>query len=59
MGIKRPDPYPLLFGPHVRSGGLLLFHDSPIAVIKQTIERAIHDGFNLVEVVNSLTVLRR
>jgi predicted O-methyltransferase YrrM len=52
------DDY-LLFSPHVRPGGLLLFHDSPIAVIKQTIERAIQDGFNLVEVVNSLTVLRR
>jgi MMP 1-O-methyltransferase len=48
-----------LWGPRVRSGGILAFHDSPIPVIAQAIRMAKADGFETVEVVNSLTVLRR
>lgn len=47
------------WAPHIVPGGWLLFHDSPIPAITRAIDQAVADGFELVEVVDSLTVLRR
>ena len=44
---------------HVRPGGYLCFHDSPIPDIGHAIAAAVDHGFELVERVESLTVLRR
>lgn len=48
-----------LWGRWVEPGGLLCFHDTDIPVISEAISLATVDGFDLVERVESLTVLRR
>lgn len=47
------------WAPLVVPGGVLCFHDSPIPHIERAIYNCQQDGFELVEVVESLTVLRR
>jgi hypothetical protein len=49
----------LVWSPLVRPGGLLAFHDSPIPAISRAIAEAIAGGFEQVDVVESLTLLRR
>lgn len=47
-----------LWGRHIVPGGLLVFHDVAIPGIGATADRAEHDGFDFVEQVDSLRVLR-
>lgn len=47
-----------LWAPHVLSGGILAFHDTPIPGIAKVADNAERDGFQFVEQVESLRVLR-
>lgn len=48
-----------LWAPLVAPGGLLCFHDSPIPAVGRAIYNCRQSGFELVGVVESLTILRR
>jgi len=47
------------WAPHIRPGGVLAFHDVTIATIAGAVDRAIGDGFEFVDLIASLAILRR